>query len=413
MSLFAWMAGFESSQPEVSGLLASDPSLFELCPEVVPILDPLLPTPSWVITNAGMETTTALDCAVDTKYTAIRAVFNRTHNTHFSRSPNRLSYRLFLHCRVADENEDVSNGTRPLEGLAIWVKKITSGFVRYQPTELISIKQSDMEFNDASPIRIAMTLTAKQASATSSSRLWSKTLRIDWAIVPSDVQLEVTYHPAHLWNRETFHFRNVLLDHQPQKSFVMGAVQITVTHRAGGEPFPRECWLLCGFVPREGRGLEPWVELVVCQKADDSVTIFGQQTCSRRALINPFVFSTLVAKLKERGLLPDPATLTASCDLECTPKRSACLRLRASEFTQDEPDNPWAYRVTIHGENLDFGLGRRKVRDDPGTVSPRRSPHPRRQIVILTTTAAIAPTQNDSHSRLTTPRVVKAALDRR
>jgi hypothetical protein len=161
MSLFAWMARYEPSQPAVSGLLASDPSLFEWCPEVVPIRDPLLPTPSWVITNAGMEITTALDCPIGYKHNVMIESCNTLQvESNHDVSIHRLCYRLFLHCRIADENEDVSKGTRSLEVLAIWVRKTTSGFVRYKPTELISIKQSDMEFNDASPIRIAMTLTA-------------------------------------------------------------------------------------------------------------------------------------------------------------------------------------------------------------------------------------------------------------
>ncbi|KAK4124066.1 hypothetical protein N657DRAFT_655407 [Parathielavia appendiculata] len=75
MSLFAWIADpldalGQPSTTLYSGLLASDPSQFSACTGIAHIRDPLLPSPSWIITNAGIEITTALAWA-DSEHTII------------------------------------------------------------------------------------------------------------------------------------------------------------------------------------------------------------------------------------------------------------------------------------------------------------------------------------------------------
>ncbi|KAK4097036.1 hypothetical protein N658DRAFT_397268, partial [Parathielavia hyrcaniae] len=60
MSLFAWIADplegpLQKWSATYSGLLAKDPSQFSGCAGVAHILDPLLSSPSWIITNAGIE----------------------------------------------------------------------------------------------------------------------------------------------------------------------------------------------------------------------------------------------------------------------------------------------------------------------------------------------------------------------
>jgi hypothetical protein len=69
----------------------------------------------------------------------------------------------------------------------------------------------------------------------------------------------------------------------------------------------------------------------------------------KRELTSPFAFYSVVGKLKARGLLSwNPGSLSASYSVECTPTLPACLRLRASEFTEG-----WgllAHQVTILGK---------------------------------------------------------------
>ncbi|KAK4038505.1 heterokaryon incompatibility protein-domain-containing protein [Parachaetomium inaequale] len=172
MSLFAWIArpddGPMKDLPPYSGLLASDPSQFAACSGVEPIRDPLLPSPSWIITNAGIEMTTALDCSTGLGHTVITRASDNTLRGERCPSVYSFCYRLFLHCQPWYWHDHFGTPDSGSHGFALWLRKTRSGFVRFRPTELCLVQRSAMDFNDPGPIRIAISLTRQQLYDTKS-----------------------------------------------------------------------------------------------------------------------------------------------------------------------------------------------------------------------------------------------------
>ncbi len=349
MSLFAWIAAPRdvlirgavfmplTGGQEYSGLLASDPSQFSSGTEVVQIDDPILPPPSWTLTNAGLEMATSLDHPANSNYTILTRDDNNTTSRERCHAVHRQCYRLFLHCRTSDQHE-LNSSSKPgwawdLPSLAIWLRKTGSGFVRYKPTELCSVRMSAMKFNDLTHIRISTSLTPSLWWECMSSfplydspGLISPTVGVGWNIASRDAQFDYTYHPAHLWDRG----RLSIQDSQSltAKSFTMGLVKMTISNQFGSEPFSQTCWVCCGMVFNTFAAA-PWVDLVL-EDANGFVAILGQ-LCDGRALTNPFALASLQSKLRMQNIRPESRALSKDCLVRCTPTLQ--LSLRASEFT--------------------------------------------------------------------------------
>ncbi len=340
MSLFAWVRPRSPwwIQNELSGLLASDPSHFAHCTGMERIDAPLLPPVSWTMTNAGLETTTALDRPgdedVNTEYTQILRTGEGVLQSMSFHSSLPWSYRLLLHCR-APEQHHAPSVEPPV--LAIWLCKTNTGFLRYRPTALCAVQRSAMKFDEPRPIRIA-TILSEQESSTIEATLQSIT---SWTVVPNalrfhfnletrDIRLDCKYHPPHLWDNERLsgvEFMTVNATNNPQFS----VAEISISNLPGSEPFSRTCWLFCGFGAIVGYG--PWAELV-CEEADGSVSLLGgQHRCNRSVLTNPFALFGLFGKLNELGITPNTGHLAPDCTVPCTPTLS--VQLSASEFTVD------------------------------------------------------------------------------
>ncbi|KAG7284272.1 hypothetical protein NEMBOFW57_010636 [Staphylotrichum longicolle] len=160
MSLFAWIALRDNKRLPLStysGLLASDPSQFAIPAEIVTIRDALLPAPSWIITNAGIEMTTALDQSTGFEHTIMTRRSNGTVRIRTVDVRPKSYYRLLLHCRMKDPADAEPSGELPC--LAIWLRKTSSGYVRYHSTELCLTKWSAMKFNDPRYISVPLSLT--------------------------------------------------------------------------------------------------------------------------------------------------------------------------------------------------------------------------------------------------------------
>ena len=373
MSLFAWAgdpqdalvrgvaAMFRTGGQEYSGLLASDPSQFPIGTEVVQIDDPLLPPPSWTLANAGLEMTTSLDQPADSDYTILtRDNDNITHRKR-CHSVHPQCYRLFLHCRAPNLHE--SNAPSNPHGwdmpcLAIWLRKTSSGFVRYKPTELCSVQMSSMKFNDLTHVRILTSLTQNLrweckdlfgSHGMPPRHLRPKTVGVRWNIASRAAQFDYTYHPAHLWDRGRLSNADTLAF--DMESFTIGLVKVTISNRFDSEPFSRTCWVCCGMVFK-GSIRDPWVELV-CEDMNGYVAILGQ-ICDSRKLTNPFALASLRSKLRARNVRPEPRSLANDCFVRCTP--TLHLSLRASEFTVSLPDTGGVrptHLVTITADRIE------------------------------------------------------------
>ena len=365
MSLFAWIAmpdyAVVGASDAYSGLLARDPSQFALCPEIVPIRDALLPVPSWIITNTGIETTTALSGSFFARHTIVSRRSDGTVKVESRASNNyRFCHRLFLHCRIRDQDE-----TGEPASLAIWLRKTSSGYVRFWPTELCSVKTSAMEFSDPSCIRISTSLTSEQHQEALESvclvrdiSYLANTLQIWWDIRRCDAQVQRTYHPTHLWDRGRFRFPR-WVDSPLLGNLGIGLVEITISNQAGGVPFSQTCWMFCGIRlaspgPQDNVSycLRPWVELV-CEEPDGRVPMLGKQAvCLTRNLRNPFALSSVLAKLQASGVRPEFNSLQTECIVKCAP--ALHMRIWASDFTTaDRRDVTQEPRVTISGEAFD------------------------------------------------------------
>jgi hypothetical protein len=352
MSLFAWVA--ESNQAllpppaQYSGLLASDPSQFVACASVVHIHDPLLPSPSWTIANAGIEMTTALDCGEETDHTTITADAHGVVRTDDG-SVDSFCYRLFLHCHLR---------TQPSEGIAILVRKTSSGFIRFKPTEICSVKRSGMEFDDPCPIRVSLFLTEQQRdyallSVPSRPSFSSapNSLCIHWSVICCDSRVTFEYHPNHLWDRGQLWFPHTSFATALREDLAIGLVEVTISSGADSESFSSTCWIFCG-VARHGWRPRPWIQLAR-EEADGSVPVFGGRRYHRRQLTNPYALSSLVLELNQEGLRPDLNAPPGVCILEGTGTNH--FRLSASEYKVLGPtwEGQGAYHVTIRVEQFD------------------------------------------------------------
>ncbi|KAK4664723.1 uncharacterized protein QC763_0073680 [Podospora pseudopauciseta] len=97
MSLFAWQHSKTELGLRHSGILASHPSWFAGASDIKHWLDPVIPTPSWIITNTGLELHTALDS-----------------------SRGETGHRLYLRCTSG--HVDDKDGDPPV--FTIWLRKI-------------------------------------------------------------------------------------------------------------------------------------------------------------------------------------------------------------------------------------------------------------------------------------------------
>lgn len=333
MSLFAWIAesGDEdvgSTSPTYSGILASDPSQFATCAEVSPIRDPLLPSPSWILTNAGIEMTTALDHSMDPKHSVIARLSNGTVQT-VPYPPNPRLYRLFLHCRITNSTR-IEGSAKP-KGLAIWLRKTSWGFVRYHSTELCLVEGSAMRFGDPQYIRVSTSLTRQQYrdierwfSPYQDQQNPYTTLRIVRQLYRRDAQIEFTYHPAHLWDGDQIYFSHTA-DSPLPGILDIRLVEITVSNRPRDAPFSQTCWVFCGVSSTSGcedkstPSQTTWVE-VVCEDPGGDVAIFGKQaSCQTKDFRNPFALSSVLCKLQALGIRPELQALQTRCLVRCTP----------------------------------------------------------------------------------------------
>ncbi|KAK3898515.1 putative vegetative incompatibility HET containing-domain protein [Staphylotrichum tortipilum] len=357
MSLFAWVA--RSPTVDVSGLLASDPSQFAYCGEMARINSPLLPPLSWAITNAGLETTIALDRpgagGDKTEYTAITRTIGGTFTSKGCQEAQPWSsYRLFLRCG-APERHHAPSAERVV--LAIWLRKTSAGFVRYKPTELCAIKPSAMKFEEPRLIRIATFLSTQQLLYTMVSfqhplGFAIKALRFSGPDFNArDARLACWYHPPHLWENERVSGLECMTVSSVTESQLFSVIEINISSLPGREPFSRTCWLLCGLVG--GRfSTRPWAELV-CEEADGSVALLGgRRRCHRSSLTNPFALFALQETLSELDMVPATSRRGAECVVRCTPTVSC--KLSATDFVKTGGgDIRLAYQAAIMAGRAD------------------------------------------------------------
>ncbi|KAK3302885.1 heterokaryon incompatibility protein-domain-containing protein [Chaetomium strumarium] len=351
MSLFAWVFSTSSNS---SGILARDPLHFAGCSSVEPVRDPLLPSPSWIISNAGIEMTTALDTSHKAKYRQYRRAGGRLSNYESlyerpfkqSRPGVTLYPRLFLHCRVSQDPLD--DDPRDPQVLVICLRKTDSGFFRHAPGELYSVKLSSMRFTEPQAIRIQMSPWQSpplplDARLNPSRKHESNTLRVSWGVhasVVPEVKFGYTYHPAHLWDRGDAYFPDARSD--LLEDITLAAVEITMSSPRDPQA-THTCWLFCGVV---GRVRIPWVELA-CEGPGGLVHVLGKRACKRSELANPYSLMSVVAELRGKfmGASLDPASLRHRCVISCPPIQ---LELSASKFSwSTDPRGRRALTTTI------------------------------------------------------------------
>ncbi|KAK4225685.1 putative vegetative incompatibility HET containing-domain protein [Podospora fimiseda] len=308
MSLFAWRdIHYDRSQTEYSGLFANDPSWFTECTTIARIYDPVIPSPSWIMTNAGIEITTALDW-----------------------SEISQGYRLYLHCTYSGVDADQDDD--PLV-LSIWLRKTSSGFVRYKPNEVCLQSQSKTRFGYSSLLSIATSLTQRELSDVvrfyhPQSHLLNSAISFSWKDVASpELVCHQTYHPQHLW------------DHQQRCFFTsshsrfIGLVELQISNAWGNQEWKRTCWILCGLMmptisqfsewaETSEAGLRPWVMVI---KQNDDGSLGGLEGHKYGDLLDPFRLSTIGHKLRARfGSEPPTA---GDCVLRYDAQR--CLEVSA------------------------------------------------------------------------------------
>jgi hypothetical protein len=359
MSLFAWLSSAsEAPFPNSSGILARDPSQFAGCSSVELVRDPLLPWPSWIISNAGIEMTTALDTSAEAEYRPYGRASNSFKQVRLGAT---LYPRLFLHCRV---NHDPLGDDPPRDPwvLVICLRKADSGFFRHTARELYSVRLSSMRFTEPEFIRIRMSPWQSQRLSPDPhldlSRVHaSNTLRIEWDIKPSyysDARFEFTYHPAHLWDRGDVYFPDAKSDSSLLEDLTMAIAEINACSMSSNsqQPIRRTCWVFCGVV---GRVRTPWIELV-CEGPDGSVAILGRRVCRRSDLTNPYALASVVAELRGQFMGSssslDPASLSDRCLMYFHPGQQ--LELRASQFRwSTDARGRQAHTTTISANQLD------------------------------------------------------------
>ncbi|VBB81630.1 Putative vegetative incompatibility HET containing-domain protein [Podospora comata] len=273
MSLFAWQHSKTELRLRHSGILARHPSWFVGASDIKHWLDPVIPTPSWIITNTGLELHTALDS-----------------------SRGETGHRLYLCCtsgHVDHKDEDPPVFT-------IWLRKIKSSYVRYQPSWLSLTPQSQMRFGKPSLVRIATSLTPAEGIEANSlyfthSDLLYPTLKIQWECIEAyshGFSVSHTYYPEHLWDirRECF-----LASSSPR---FVGVVEITMSAPTGDSTWEATCYVVCGLRRVDSQAAEgtdplcPWAIVLQHRKEDD--TIEGLDSgYTRGDLVNPYRLSTL------------------------------------------------------------------------------------------------------------------------
>lgn len=136
LSLFAWFEE-ELWREDCHGLFARHPCQFSACRCVTYVSDSLAPKPSWIVTNAGIEITTALDSSTDSEHHVLRVNAGETISVVQRRSAEPFCYRLLLNS-VAMDVEGLERGESRLPPvLAIWLRNTASGFVRYKADRVI------------------------------------------------------------------------------------------------------------------------------------------------------------------------------------------------------------------------------------------------------------------------------------
>jgi hypothetical protein len=318
--------------------------------------------------------TTALDGGEETDHTTITTDAYGSVQTKDCGSVDPFCYRLFLHCHLRGQ---------PSEGLAILLRKTSSGFIRFKPTEICSVKRSAMDFDDPCPIRVSLFLTEQQhddvlLSLPSRSGLSSvpNALCVHWNVISCDARLSFEYHPNHLWDRGQLWFTRTSFATVRQGNVAIGLVEVTISSGADSQSFSSTCWILCG-VEWDRSWLNPtgdprpWIQLA-CEEADGSVPLFGRHRCHRRRLTNPYALSSLVAELQEQGLRPDLDRAPPVCVVRWTKTRH--FRLSASEYQVigDTGEPQGAYRVTINVEQVD-PTNSRSPGLPPGALPPLSS----------------------------------------
>ena len=366
MSLFAWIAPRDDQLLPLSsthsGLLATDPSHFAAGLEIVPIRDPLLPVSSWIITNVGIETTTALGRSVGSGSapTILTRQSDGTVTTKNDLAESPSSYRLFLHCRIKDPAQ--TEGSKEPLGLAIWLQKLSWGYVRFRPTELCSIRRSAMGFGDPNCIRILMSLSTHQKQDAlellsylqDNNNIVPSTMKVRLDLRCCDADIKSTRHPAHLWEGDRLSFPR-WVDSPLSGNLAIGLVEIALSNRAGDAPFSQTFWVFFGMLStpswedKSAYFQTPWVE-VVPEESHGRVPIFGKQAvCRPEDLRNPFALSSLLGRLQAQGVRPEFAPLQTECIVRCSPVLH--LRFRAHGYKLRPRSQPPA--VLIQGESFD------------------------------------------------------------
>lgn len=284
MSLFAWRDTHnDGTQAQYSGLFAKHPSYFGECATIERIHDPVLPSPSWVITNAGLELNTGLGWSDDI-----------------------LGHRLYLHCTYAGLGSDEI--VDPLI-LSIWLRKTSSGYIRYKPDEVCLQAQSTTRFGYSTMVRIATSVSTRDITEAirfyhPQSHLLNSAMSFRWDFFPAaekEISCHRNYFPQHLWDQQQRCFFT-----SSHGGFV-GVVEVQLSSAPGmGSAWIATCWVLCGLALTSNEetewgqtepGLQPWV--MVTREVDGG-NLEGLDGHKRPDLLDPFTLSTLGHKLRER-----------------------------------------------------------------------------------------------------------------
>ncbi|KAK4185658.1 putative vegetative incompatibility HET containing-domain protein [Podospora australis] len=291
MTLFAWCRDpSEGSGADYAGLFAKHPSAFRECTNIRRLRDPVIPTPSWIITNAGVEMDTALE-------------WFRDESVEF-----QYGYRLYLHCTYAGIDFDDSND---IPVLSIWLRKTKSGYLRFDPGKLCLTSLSEMRFGQSTRIRIAATLGDREIGDVipfyqPQSHLLNSAISFEWQDEVPDVRFTRSFHPQHLWDENQLCF---FTSSSPRFIALMEIEMRSLTN----DPAVWEdtCWLVCGlhlnaidFSAAGGdRSPRPWVMVL---RQTDGGSIEGLEGYTRKEIVNPFSLSTIGYNLRDRFIPESP-----------------------------------------------------------------------------------------------------------
>ncbi|KAK0668412.1 putative vegetative incompatibility HET containing-domain protein [Cercophora samala] len=277
MSLFAWKKPLaDASQTQYSGLFAKHPLWFNEAASITNIIDPVIPSPSWIITNTGLEMYTSLEW-----------------------SQQKTGYRLHLHCTyqhlIADDS--LNEGTGDPSVLTIWLRKTRSGFIRYRPFELPLTRQSTMTFGNPAVIRISYSISTADLTETTSfyhpqAHLLTSSINFKWDNVRAPqlgFKFTTKYYPEHLWDSQRLCFLT------SKRYGFIGLVEITISAPTGVSAWEGTCFVLCGLMLVDGSP-HSWI-LPLVQNDDGSIDGLGYKRCD---LINPYMLSTIGVQLRTK-----------------------------------------------------------------------------------------------------------------